>query len=432
MVSSAALEWFGAPLGRTLGTYLFAHDPLGAARIDEVLQRVVVAGEDLAAALPAQIDRGGRRFELGHRLVREDGRVVLVVTTARDVTEKMKRAQREAEARELSQVLLHALRDREDFRRFVRECGGLVHRLGPSRCKRELRQLVVELAGRTGLYGMESVAAACHLVVGALDRGEPSTAELFVGVRSTWTAALGRVLAECNLDEESPLRVTHDEHRAVLDALNACDASSATISAVESWALAPSARTLSVLAEAARSTGARLGRPVEVEIVSNGVRIDRDASAALWSSLIHVVRNAVDHGIEESSLRLARGKPAVARMVLETAIEDGHLVIAVLDDGRGVDWDRVRIRATELGLRCETRDDLVAALFSDAFSTCEEVTEISGRGVGLATVREAVAALCGRFDIVSRAGSGTRFQAWIPIARQDRTLAVAPLARLTA
>jgi two-component system, chemotaxis family, sensor kinase CheA len=130
---------------------------------------------------------------------------------------------------------------------------------------------------------------------------------------------------------------------------------------------------------------------------------------SFWSAFVHAVRNAVDHGLESAEEREQSGKQGSGRLDLRTYLEDEQFVIAISDDGRGIDWGRVADRARTLGLPHATQADLVDALFVEGLSTSLEVTEYSGRGVGLGAVRAACEERGGRVDVRSEPGQGTTF-----------------------
>ena len=138
----------------------------------------------------------------------------------------------------------------------------------------------------------------------------------------------------------------------------------------------------------------------------------------LQNPIIHLVRNAVDHGIEDSYERLTAGKESTAALTLSLSESDSAYIIAVLDDGRGIDFDSVRRRAVEKGVIDEDADpgekELLKLLFSSSFSTRSEATEVSGRGVGLDVVHSEVRALGGRISVGTKEGVGTRFTVTIP------------------
>lgn len=175
--------------------------------------------------------------------------------------------------------------------------------------------------------------------------------------------------------------------------------------------------------EAARA----LGKQVRFEIEGREIELDRSLLDELADPLVHLLRNAVDHGVEPPDERVARGKPAVATVVLRAARERSQAVIQVRDDGRGIQRERVRARAVELGLiRPEeaatlTPAELDALLLRPGFSTAERVSDVSGRGVGLDVVATKVRSLGGTLEIESREGQGTTFTLRLPL-----TLAIVP------
>jgi two-component system chemotaxis sensor kinase CheA len=169
---------------------------------------------------------------------------------------------------------------------------------------------------------------------------------------------------------------------------------------------------------------------VEVRVESNGLRLPNDAFAGFWAAAVHAVRNAVDHGLETKEERVASGKEAPPTLTFSAELQDDSLVIAMCDDGRGIDWTKIAAKAKEAGLPCTTQDDLVEALFSDGVSTAADVTDVSGRGVGMAALREACVSLGGRIAVESERGLGTemsfRFPASVVHASTVRDIAAHP------
>jgi two-component system, chemotaxis family, sensor kinase CheA len=153
-----------------------------------------------------------------------------------------------------------------------------------------------------------------------------------------------------------------------------------------------------------------------VSIDSGGLRLDPQHWGGLWSELVHVIRNAVDHGLERIDERSASGKPPRPRLRLATATVGDQLVIEIEDDGRGIDWQAVERAARAKGLPCETIEDRTDALLSASVTTRDVVTTTSGRGIGLAAVRQRVDALGGRISLETAAGQGTTFRLTFPLA----------------
>ena len=159
----------------------------------------------------------------------------------------------------------------------------------------------------------------------------------------------------------------------------------------------------------------RLGKgDVDIEIKANGVRLAPKAWAGFWSDLVHVVRNAVDHGLETPAERETAGK-ARPKLRLSSALTNRKLVVEIEDSGRGVNWQAVKKAADKLGLPSATEEDLVRAMFVSGLSTSAEVTTISGRGVGLSAVRQQVQDLGGHIGVISKAGQGTCFRFTFPL-----------------
>jgi two-component system chemotaxis sensor kinase CheA len=181
------------------------------------------------------------------------------------------------------------------------------------------------------------------------------------------------------------------------------------------WKLESMDRRLARFGDQARVLARRLGRgEIEIEIDARRVRAPREVLAPLWAAFAHLIRNSVDHGMTAESMRQPGDRKPKLRLAARASAT--HVTIEVSDNGRGIDWEIVRGKAASRGLPHETQEDLESALFDDGFSTADQVTEISGRGVGLAAVREAVLALNGQIIVMSEPGVGTTFELSIPTA----------------
>lgn len=162
-----------------------------------------------------------------------------------------------------------------------------------------------------------------------------------------------------------------------------------------------------------------LGKEVELEIRGADTELDKLIVEALIDPLMHVVRNALDHGIEDPEVRRESGKARAGRIALEAYQRGSHVVISVRDDGRGVDRAALRAKAERLGL--VERDaalgdkETLDLLFAPGISTRDQVTETSGRGVGMDVVRANLSALGGVVDVDSQPGRGTQFAMTLPI-----------------
>jgi two-component system chemotaxis sensor kinase CheA len=169
-----------------------------------------------------------------------------------------------------------------------------------------------------------------------------------------------------------------------------------------------------------REMAAGLGKPAALALHGEDVEADKAIVEALFEPLLHVLRNAVDHGVESAEARAAAGKPATALIHLRAERRGEHVIIEVEDDGRGVDVARVRQIAAARGmampeaLAAMSDAEIVDLIFAPGFSTAAGVTPLSGRGVGMDAVRTAVAQLGGRAQIESRAGVGATVRLTLP------------------
>lgn len=145
------------------------------------------------------------------------------------------------------------------------------------------------------------------------------------------------------------------------------------------------------------------------------LRLPAEKFADFWAALAHVVRNSVDHGFQTAQQRLAAGKSALNEVRLRAyADEDRGVVVSISDDGCGVDWKKVAQKAAAAGLPTATHADLEDALYADSISTRDQVSETSGRGIGLGAVRKLVTSLGGQIEIESAAGLGTTIRFVLP------------------
>jgi two-component system, chemotaxis family, sensor histidine kinase and response regulator WspE len=170
-----------------------------------------------------------------------------------------------------------------------------------------------------------------------------------------------------------------------------------------------------------RDLARQMGKKAQLEIKGETTEVDRDILERLDAPLNHLVRNALDHGMETPEQRLAAGKSEVGRLTIEAAHRAGLLSITVSDDGRGIDHERLRAKIIERGLAGNdvagklSEAELMDFLFLPGFSTASQVTEISGRGVGLDVVHSMVQSVGGRVHVYSKPGQGTSFQIELPV-----------------
>ncbi|HHW64933.1 MAG TPA: chemotaxis protein CheA [Rhodocyclaceae bacterium] len=168
-----------------------------------------------------------------------------------------------------------------------------------------------------------------------------------------------------------------------------------------------------------RDTSRELGKDIELAISGGETELDKSMVEKIGDPLMHLVRNAMDHGLEQPAVREANGKPARGRLELNAFHDSGSIVIEVADDGAGLNRERILAKAIERGLAQpgQTLSDTETynLIFEPGFSTAEQVTNISGRGVGMDVVRRNIQGLRGSVDVSSTPGQGSRFAIRLPL-----------------
>src|SRR4051794_15722719 len=181
-----------------------------------------------------------------------------------------------------------------------------------------------------------------------------------------------------------------------------------------------------------RDLAMALGKQVRVRTEGDDTELDRSIIEAIKDPLMHLVRNAVDHGIEDAAEREAAGKPAEGTIVIRASHEGGQVTIEMQDDGRGIDIEKVRTRGIERGLidaetaKSLSARDTIELIFQPGFSTADKVTNLSGRGVGMDVVKTNVGRIGGNVEVTTEQGVGTTYTLKIPL-----TLAIVPALLVT-
>ena len=176
-----------------------------------------------------------------------------------------------------------------------------------------------------------------------------------------------------------------------------------------------------------RDLARNLKKEVNLELRGEETDLDKNLVEALADPLVHLVRNSVDHGVEAPDVREAKGKPRVGTVILSAEQEGDHILLSIDDDGAGMDADLLRRKAVEKGLMDTdsaerlSDDEAFNLIFAPGFSTKAEITDVSGRGVGMDVVKTKISQLNGTLDIKSVLGQGSRFSIKVPL-----TLAIMP------
>lgn len=183
------------------------------------------------------------------------------------------------------------------------------------------------------------------------------------------------------------------------------------------WQLEPIERRLARAGEQASALAKRLDKgDIHIEVDGGDCYLQAEHWQSFWGAFVHVVRNAVDHGLEPPTEREENGKPPQGRLSLRASQGPKRFTIEIEDDGRGINWPKVQAKAQAKGLPHSSQADLLAALFADGVSTTNQVSDVSGRGVGMGALKAAIEDLGGDIQVHSQPQRGTRWQFHFPLS----------------
>lgn len=415
---SAVLErWFGPPAGQAFWAWLAPDDRAWREQVQvswEATFEGVLPLELLLDQLPKHLRGPGRAYDLAyHPVIGPTGDLEHLAVVVDDVLAQVTADLAEREQHERADLLVHLARDRRGFVLFWDEVGELLARLraGSPAPLRDLHTL----KGVTAHWGLRGLSEQCHdLEQRLLDERRGPTAAEVDALAATWSAR-SALAGELVVAERRRIDLDPGDLAELEDAIASGADPEELTALVRSWRHERAGVSFGRLAEQARALAERLGKgPLEVTIVDRGVRLDPETWRPVWAAMIHAVRNALDHGVEPVDERVRRGKAPTAHLQLVADRDARGITIELSDDGRGIDWDRVRAKAVAAGLPSTSQLDLQRALLADGFSTRDDVTDLSGRGVGLAALAAAVRTLGGSVSIDARPGQGTRLRLICP------------------
>jgi len=416
-------EWFQAKAGAaaSFAEQLCPHDAKrrGALLLAwEQLSSGIFPIELSLDQMPNRLEVGGRHYALGYRPIFEQETLQGVLLVVNDITTELERVRRDVEQREVIAVFERVMRDRAGALQFIAEGDMLVKRaIDPALSDApQLMRLIHTIKGNCAMFDITSVTEVAHRIEDAVvERQAPPTATELADLANAWRTLSDRLHHLLGNAQESGMEISRAEFENLREASERGASHAELHAIIEQLGYERVAPRLRRTGEQARDLARRLGKgELTIEISAPGDLRLPERWAPFWGSLVHVVRNAVDHGIEPSQERLAQGKAKAGTLRIQ-AFSDAHChYIELSDDGRGIDWQRVRERAQERGLPHDSHAHLVDALFADGVSTAEKVSDVSGRGVGMGAVKEAAFALGGTVEVHSTPGQGTAIKFVFP------------------
>lgn len=427
--SRAVVELLGdVPSSRMFKELLSQHDKNAAEWFQMGLEDVfagVMPLELTLEQLPKQLKSESRCLSLEYAPIFEEGELANLVVVVSDITAVVEREKLEVESREFMAIIDRIAADQIAFLEFFAEAETLINKIRArsSEVNDEIKRDIHTLKGNASIFGLVRIAKACHAIEDYIaENSELPENQLWTELFQAWASTRGN-LRRLVADTETKVTLGDDEYSSVLLAILTNAPKSQLATRVAAWRLEPTRRRLENIAEQVMSLSLRLGKGrVDIVLEDNELRTDPKYWTKFWSSLIHVIRNSVDHGIESVEERLGKNKVECGTVTLCTQVEGSKYVVSVKDDGRGIDWELIRAKAKQVGLPWESDLDAQEALFHVGVSSRDTVSETSGRGVGMAAVRECCRSLGGAIEVDSTLGEGTEFRFIFPVENMAREM----------
>ncbi|HYE82404.1 MAG TPA: chemotaxis protein CheW [Clostridia bacterium] len=308
----------------------------------------------------------------------------------------------------------------------------------------DIQELLAEAGAEVSTEDMEPGEASGYTEAGRseTDRMEPAgglplnkrqsiTVEDSIRVNVTLLNSLLNMASELVLARNQLLRTTEDFRKQIpgIEPIlqNVDHITTGLQEKIMQTRMQPVSIVFSKFPRIARELSKKLGKDIMLEIEGAEVELDKSIIEALYDPLTHLVRNAVDHGLETPEERIGLGKPRAGTVKLKAYHEGGYVNIDIIDDGKGINIERIRTKAMENGsvskadISAMGDREILQLLFKPGFSTAEKITDISGRGVGMDVVKTNIEKLGGKIEIFTTLGAGTTFRLLLPL-----TLAIIP------
>lgn len=411
--SAAAEAWLGvAAPGTSLASYLFPDDELARdgfrVAYDQLLEGFL-PWEVSVDQMPRRLARSDRELELEYKQVTAEGSEIAMLVLIRDVTARVKSEAAEQAAREQQSLVAKLLADKQGFGSFVSDTERLLAALASEQNLVLVQRHLHTLKGNVAIFGLGSLAGRCHQLEDRIEEsGEPPDSNAVAELATLFRNKLHGIDDFLSGVSKSVYEVETTDHNALVESLLARKDYRDILEMVELWSWPRTSEHLARLRAQVEYVAKRLEKPVDVVVEHNDLRLPADYLERFWPTLVHVTRNAVDHGIEAVSSRVEQGKPERAKVTLRTFQTDGSFCVEVSDDGGGIARDALLHAANARGVTLADGRDPLLLIFEDGVSTRDEVTELSGRGVGLSAVKQACEAEGGRCRVQSSPGEGTR------------------------
>jgi len=371
--------------------------------------------------LPKRIVAGTAILELTYKPITDDAdQLEKILVIISDITSQIEREAAEKQQKQLMDIFGHIMRDKLGFLEFLTEADSMIDAIIEHKYENlpHLKRIIHTIKGNAGLFGMTSVSTLCHQLEDEITaEGTIPTDENLSALQEEWNKVREKLDSLLGERMVKNIEINDADYEMVLRALLNREDPDKIARMVQSWKLETAEHRLEYIKQQTEGLAQRMGKKgVDIYVKPNNIRLQSEHWAPFWSSFTHIMRNAIDHGIETEAERSQAEKEGQGTITIETHIQDGEFLITVQDDGRGIDWHAVAEKASQAQLPHESKEDLMNALFQDGVTTKRVVTQFSGRGVGMGAVREECRKRGGSINLDSQDGKGTKILFRFPLS----------------
>lgn len=388
--------------------------------------------------LPREFKIDGKFIFANYKII--DNQKMMVILT--DVTEKKHLEEKMAEEQNRLKMVVKAVTDRNDLSELISEykkfCSNDLEAILDSNAslKEKISEIYRPIHTFKGLFAqmdMYYIVQKLHSLESDIskfrdnltDESEEEFRVIFPKDLCDWLEEDLRVLKSTLGDgffkDDKVITISSDklfEIEELMDTLLSDEEKEWLLPHIKSLRYKPFKEYLKAYPSLIEKLSDRLEKPTHpLEIKGGDILVDPSFYSGFTKSLIHLFRNAIDHGIEQMDERIENGKDEIASIECEISKDGDKINLLILDDGRGIDTGKIKAKAKEKGIEVEglSEEEVLNLIFEDNFSTKDEVSELSGRGVGLSAIKHELEKIAGSFRVESEVGSGTAFYFTLPI-----------------
>ena len=402
--------------GDYIADYLFKDNPeakewfeLGLESIQEDILPIDVS----LSQLPSHLVLNQRNLYIQYKPIYDGNYLAKILVILSDVTTELQASAMERAQKDILAAFGFLVKDPYFFQIFLEEAHAIVMELDSSSHTLEQKKRKIHtLKGNCSLYGMKNFAEHLHALEGDLERdARDLTIKEIQRVKIKWDPIISQMnvlLGQTHKTEE--IAITLYEQKELLHLADNICPNTELQQRLKVLPFDKISRSLNQIADKARPVARKLGKEDLVfEIEDGDVRISTAKWQPFWSVFIHVVNNAIDHGIEDRELRVKNGKPSHGTLKLKAIPQNNGCKLEVSDDGQGINWEKLKKMGQKLGMPNQSYDDLTKILYADGLSTKKEASIVSGRGVGLGAVAEVCENMSIKYSVRSEPNQGTTF-----------------------